>query len=174
MSSLKQAYLVDPKSVDNAHAQFAGAYLDAGQVDSALIEVRASKAANEDKAMSGGMAVKIGDVLRKAAGNSKSPDDWQKAYNVLAYADSIAPANVRPQAKFLLGYSAFMLASPIIQENQTKKSCELAKRAKDLLTDAQINLPAGGAFAPDQTKELLGYVAQYTPAADAHVKAFCK
>ncbi|MBI1810246.1 MAG: hypothetical protein HYR75_10140 [Gemmatimonadetes bacterium] len=174
MASLRRAYEVDPKAVENAHAQFAGAFKEAGQLDSALAEVHASQKAGEDKTMTGGMAVSIGDALRKAAEASKTADDWGKAYAVLSYADSIAPVAVRPQAKFLLGYAAYSLAAPLIQENQTKKSCEQAKRAAAYLLEAQINLPAGGAFAPDVTKTLLGAVAQYTPASDSHVKAFCK
>lgn len=174
MVSLRKAYEVDPKAVEDAHAQFAGAYKEAGQLDSALAEVRASQKAGEDKTMTGGMAVSIGDALRKAAEASKSPEDWAKAYAVLAYADSIAPANLRPQAKFLLGYAAYSLAAPLIQENQTKKSCEQARRASAYLLDAWTNLPNGGSFAPDVTKTLLGAVQQYMPAADSHVKVFCK
>jgi tetratricopeptide (TPR) repeat protein len=174
MVSLRRAYQVDPKAVENAHATFADAYLAAGQIDSAVAEVRASQKAGEDKLMTGGTAVKIGQTLQKAADASKSPDDWARAYAVLAYADSIAPPAVRPQAKFLLGYAAFQLATPLIVENQTKKSCEQAKRAAGYLLEAQINLPAGGSFAPEPTKQLLGAVAQYLPASDSHVKAFCK
>ncbi len=171
MQSLRRAYQADPKAVASAHVQFADAFLAAGQMDSALVEVRASKAANEDKAMTGGMAVKLGDALRKTA---KTPEEWMNAYNVLAFADSIAPANVKPQSKFLLGLAAYQLAAPLIQDNQTKKSCEQAKKAAAFLLEAQINLPAGGAFAPDATKQLLGAVTQYSPASDSHVKAFCK
>ncbi len=171
MASLRRAYEVDPKAVENAHAQFAGAYKDAGQIDSALAEVRASKAANEDKTLTGGMAVAIGDALRKTA---KTPEEWLNAYNELSYADSIVTAVYKPQAKFLLGLAAYSLAAPLIQENQTKKSCEQAKKAAAYLLEAQINLPAGGAFAPEPTKQLLSAVAQYGPASDSHVKAFCK
>ena len=171
LQSLRRAYEVDPKAVENAHVLFAGAYKDAGQPDSALVEVRAARAAGEDKTMVGGMAVAVGDALRKVA---KSPEEWLHAYGVLAFADSITMPVNKPHAKFLLGLAAYQLAAPLIVENQTKKSCEQARKAAGYLLEAQINLPAGGAFAPEPTKQLLGNVAGLTPASDSHVKLFCK
>ena len=54
------------------------------------------------------------------------------------------------------------------------KQCSDAKAAQEAFTNAQINLPAGGATNADVIKQLLGNLAQYSPAADQAVKGLCK
>jgi tetratricopeptide (TPR) repeat protein len=174
LTSLRRAIAIDPKKVDNAHANIARGYNELNITDSALVEVRESVKAGEDKLASAGVAVQIGDNLRKQADAAKTPEAWGKAYAALAYADSIAVPQTKPQAKFLLGLSAFQLAAPMLQEAQTGKSCDLAKKANDYLVTAQINLPAGGSFSAAATTQLMGYVTQYLPASEQMKKQYCK
>ena len=55
-----------------------------------------------------------------------------------------------------------------------KKSCELARMARDAFNLASINLPAGGQKYPSEAAQLLTAIPQFTPAVDSEVKRYCK
>jgi hypothetical protein len=61
----------------------------------------------------------------------------------------------------------------LLQAQQTK-DCAMAKEGKNYLVEAQIMLPKGGSFAPEQMRQLMGIVMQLDPAADQLIKQICK
>lgn len=113
------------------------------------------------------------DAYRKAAA-SKTMEDFAVAVDVLKYADSVVPANLKPQAQFLLGATYTSFGAIKLKAAQDGKTCAPAKEAKDMFVEAQILLPRGGSFSPDAMRQLMGQVMQYDPYADQIIKAFCK
>ncbi|MEO7362107.1 MAG: hypothetical protein ABI120_17385 [Gemmatimonadaceae bacterium] len=77
------------------------------------------------------------------------------ALSALAYADTVAAKEQKPQIAFLRGATSVLLASLLAQQAQPAKSCELTNRAKAAVTEAMINLPQGGAYAPKATMDQL-------------------
>lgn len=80
---------------------------------------------------------------------------FTNALATLAYADSIAPKEQKPQISFLKGATSVLLGSLLAQAAQPAKSCEMTTKAKGYVTDAMINLPGGGASAPKATMDQL-------------------
>jgi hypothetical protein len=112
-------------------------------------------------------------AYKEAADTSHAPrmEDFQKAVNILALADSVAPS---PQAKFVMGISAFRVGDIAVRQNADTKTCDLAKLAEQSFLTAQINIAAGGSVDPQTAQQLLGGLQQYTPAVESQVKRFCK
>ena len=79
-----------------------------------------------------------------------------------------------PDAKFLIGATAFTYGIQKLQDASKSKVCDEARVAQEMLLTAQINVPQGGAKYPEQAKQIMDYVTQYTPSADQMVKTFCK
>ncbi len=173
LESLKKALTIDPK-VEGARMAIINSYVEQNQLDSALTGMREAAKAGEQPNLIGTFAITVGNRLYKAAAVSKEIADYQKAMPYLELADSVSKdIPTRTNAKFLIGVSAFSIGQIAATEAPKTKSCELAKLAQDALVTAQINLPAGGAIAPDATKQLLGALPSFLPAVDAQVKAFC-
>lgn len=120
------------------------------------------------------MVVQVGNDQFRAAGASKSPDDFANAIATLKYADSIASGQLKAQAQFLLGAAYTSLGGIKLQDAYTNKTCQPAKDAKDMFVEAQIMLPKGGSFAPDAMRQYMGQVMQLDSSADQIVKAYCK
>ena len=75
---------------------------------------------------------------------------------------------------FILGVAAFQISVAAVSDAPKTKSCELARMAAEYISIAQINLPAGGRFAPDAVTQLMPVVPQIMTGADQMVKAYCK
>lgn len=120
------------------------------------------------------MVVQVGNDQFRAAGASKSPDDFANAIATLKYADSIASGQLKAQAQFLLGAAYTSFGGIKLQDAYTNKTCQPAKDAKDMFVEAQIMLPKGGSFAPDAMRQYMGQVMQLDSSADQIVKAYCK
>jgi hypothetical protein len=50
----------------------------------------------------------------------------------------------------------------------------LAKKAQQMFLETMTSMPRGGQVDPNVAKQILGYVGQYSPAADQMVKQYCK
>jgi tetratricopeptide (TPR) repeat protein len=117
------------------------------------------------------LALKQGSDAYKAGQGSKDRADFQRAIKFLQLSDQLQGS---VDAKFLLGASAFSLGQSATIDANEKKSCELAKTARDAFNLAQMNLPAGGQKYPNEAAQLLTAIPQFTPAVDNEVKRFCK
>jgi tetratricopeptide (TPR) repeat protein len=117
------------------------------------------------------IALKAGSDAYKAAQGSKDRADFQRAIRFLQLSDQLQTS---ADAKFLLGASAFSLGQSATIDANEKKSCELARTARDAFNLASINLPAGGQKYPNEAAQLMTAIPQFTPAVDNEVKRFCK
>lgn len=116
----------------------------------------------------------VAKSLFDKAVETKSLADFDIAIPSLAYADTLAKGETKAQAKFLFGAANLYGAQFRMQAAYEQKNCEMVKKAKDQLVEAQINLPAGGAFAPDQVPKMMGNVMQLDASADQIIAQICK
>jgi hypothetical protein len=135
---------------------------------------RAVIAAGDTTTLVRQMLVQIGNDQFKKAQASKLPADFDAMISTLTYADSVSKGPTKAQAQFLLGAAGVVYGQLKLTAASEQKNCALAKEAKNLFVDAQINLPKGGTFAPDAMRQYMGFVMQLDPSADQMVKAFCK
>ena len=117
------------------------------------------------------LALQQGSNAYKAGQGSKDRADFQRAIRFLQLSDQLQSS---ADAKFLLGASAFSLGQNATIEANEKRSCDLARTARDAFNLAQMNLPAGGQKYPNEAAQLLTAIPQFTPAVDNEVKRFCK
>ena len=117
------------------------------------------------------IALQQGSNAYKAGQGSKDRADFQRAIKFLQLSDQL---NTSADAKFLLGASAFSLGQSATIDANEKRSCDLARMARDAFNLAQINLPAGGQKYPNEAAQLLTAIPQFTPAVDNEIKRFCK
>jgi predicted Zn-dependent protease len=172
LTAAQTAVKLDPKT-EHGYLRIAQAQIDLNQPDSAVATLKQAVAAGEDKATVGQFLLVLGNKAYKDASAATPPkrEDFQRAEMILAASDSIAPS---PAAKFVLGVSAFKIGDSAVRENQTAKSCDLAKLAESSFLTAQINIAAGGSIDAKTAQQLLAALEQYRPAVQGQVKKFCK
>ncbi|HMG12143.1 MAG TPA: tetratricopeptide repeat protein [Gemmatimonadaceae bacterium] len=124
-----------------------------------------------DPALLAPLALKQGNDAYKVGVVSKDRADFQRAIKFLQLSDTLQSS---VDAKFLLGASAFSLGQSAVNDANEKKSCELARMARDAFNLASMNLPAGGQKFPTEAAQLLKAIPQFTPAVDDEVKRYCK
>ncbi|MEO8910995.1 MAG: hypothetical protein ABI408_12345 [Gemmatimonadaceae bacterium] len=117
------------------------------------------------------LALKQGNDAYKAGQASKDRADFQRGIKFLQLSDQLQTS---VDAKFLLGASAFLVGQSATTDASAKKSCDLARTARDAFNLASINLPAGGQKYPTEAAQLMTAIPQFTPAVDNEVKRFCK
>jgi tetratricopeptide (TPR) repeat protein len=117
------------------------------------------------------LALKQGSDAYKAGQGSKDRADFQRAIKFLQQSDALQTS---ADAKFLLGASAFSLGQSATTDAIDKKSCDLARTARDAFNLASMNLPAGGQKYPNEAAQLMTAIPQFTPAVDSEIKRFCK
>jgi tetratricopeptide (TPR) repeat protein len=123
----------------------------------------------------------IGNQAYRAGNESKNREDFLRAVRILAVADTVATeqsvktlmGQAFPQLKFVYGVSAFQVAASAAQENQEAKRCDLAQMAQQHLLIAQLNIPIGGAIAPQQAGQILQSAQQFQPAVEGQVSRDC-
>jgi len=169
VSETKRALSVNPR-LPHGYLQLAQLEIDAGEPDSAFAAVEAASRTGEDSTTVAQFALARGNTLFKAAGTTQKREDFQRAMKFLALAVRITPS---PEAKFLVGASALSIGQSAANDAAPAKSCELTKLADSSLTEAEINLVAGGAAAPDAAKQYLDYVAKLRPFVADELKSFC-
>ncbi len=122
----------------------------------------------------GTIVLNIGNALYQKAVTSRSLDDYDVAIGTLAYADSVAKGDDRARAKFLFGVSNLYAAQIRIQAAADQRQCPAARKAKDELVEAQINLPIGGRFNPEQVPQLMNQVMTVDQYTDQVIAAICR
>jgi tetratricopeptide (TPR) repeat protein len=166
----KKAVAADPK---NPQGYFLLATIQGAlnQYDDVINTLNQAKAAGADPSGLSQIALQQGSNAFKAGQGSKDRADFQRAIKFLQLSDQLQSS---ADAKFLLGASAFSLGQSAVNDANDKKSCDLARMARDAFNLASINLPAGGQKYPTEAAQLLTAIPQFTPAVDNEVKRFCK
>jgi len=139
--------------------------------DDLVITLQNAKNNGVDPGALSQLALKQGSDAYKAGQGSKDRADFQRAIKFLQLSDQLQTS---ADAKFLLGASAFSLGQSATIDANEKRSCDLARMARDAFNIASINLPAGGQKYPTEAAQLLKAIPQFTPAVDNEVKRFCK
>jgi len=170
LDAAKKAVAANPK---NPQAWFLLATIQGAlnQYDDIANTLTQAKTAGADPNVLGQLALQQGSNAYKAGQASKDRADFQRAIKFLQLSDQLQTS---ADAKFLLGASAFSLGQSATIDANEKRSCELARMAKDAFNLASMNLPAGGQKYPTEAAQLLTAIPQFTPAVDNEVKRFCK
>jgi tetratricopeptide (TPR) repeat protein len=166
----KRAVAANPK---NANAWFLLATIQAGlnQTDDLANTLQAAKNNGADPSGLSQIALKAGSDTYKVAVGSKDIADYQRAIKLLQLSDQLQSS---VDAKFLVGASAFSIGQTATTLASDRKSCDLARTARDAFNLASMNLPAGGQKYPNEAAQLLQAIPQFAPAVDNEVKRFCK
>ena len=139
--------------------------------DDLIATLNTAKTNGADASALSQIALKAGSDAYKHAVETKEIADYQRAIRFLQLSDQLQ-ASV--DAKFLLGASAFSVGQTATNLANERRSCDLARTARDAFNLASINLPAGGQKYPNEAAQLLTAIPQFTPAVDNEVKRFCK
>jgi tetratricopeptide (TPR) repeat protein len=170
--ALRKAVAVEPKTA-GANLMIAQTFGDMNQTDSMVVALKAAEAAGDSKETIGGMALTAGNKMYRAwnATNPKDPAAAEPILALLGYADTVSPS---PTAKFLQGVINLVVGQTLLQSNAQTKSCDVANKASDALTNANMLIPQGAKAFPDQAGQLMQALQQFTPYADSQKKALCK
>ena len=170
LEAAKKAIAANPK---NPQAYFLLATIQGAmnQYDDVFNTINQAKANGADPAGLSQIALQQGSNAFKAGQGSKDRADFQRAIKFLQLSDQLQSS---ADAKFLLGASAFSLGQSAVNDANEKRSCDLARMARDAFNLASANLPAGGQKYPTEAAQLLTAIPQFTPAVDNEVKRFCK
>jgi tetratricopeptide (TPR) repeat protein len=168
LDAANKAVAADPK---NAQAYFLLAQIQVAMNQDVSATLQAAKNNGADPGALSQIALKAGNDAYKAAVASKDIADYQRAIKFLQLSDQLQ-ASV--DAKFLLGASAFSVGQTATTLASERRSCDLAKTARDAFNLASMNLPAGGQKYPTEAAQLLTAIPQFTPAVENEVKRFCK
>ena len=166
----KRAVAANPK---NAQGYFLLATIQSAlnKLDDLAITLQTARTNGADPGSLSQLALKAGSDSYKAATASKEIADYQKAIRFLQLSDQLQSS---ADAKFLIGASAFSVGQTATISANEKRSCDLARTARDAFNLASLNLPAGGQKYPNEAAQLLTAIPQFTPAVDNEVKRFCK
>lgn len=170
LDAAKKAVAANPK---NANGYFLLATIQGAlnQYDDLANTLQTAKTNGADPTALSQIALKAGSDAYKAGQGSKDRADFQRAIRFLQLSDQLQSS---ADAKFLLGASAFSLGQSATIDANEKKSCDLARIARDAFNLASMNLPAGGQKYPTEAAQLMTAIPQFTPAVDNEVKRFCK
>ncbi len=170
LDAAKKAVAANPK---NPQGYFLLATIQGAlnQYDDVANTLNQAKANGADPVGLSQIALQQGSNAYKAGQGSKDRADFQRAIRFLQLSDQL---NTSADAKFLLGASAFSLGQSATIDANERRSCDLAKMARDAFNLAQLNLPAGGQKYPNEAAQLLTAIPQFTPAVDNEIKRFCK
>jgi tetratricopeptide (TPR) repeat protein len=174
---LQQALDAAKKSVAGDPKNASGYFLLATIQDSLNLyddlanTLQTAKNNGADPASLSQIALKAGSDAYKKGQGSKDRADFQRAIRFLQLSDQLQSS---ADAKFLLGASAFSLGQSATIDANEKKSCDLARTAREAFNLASMNLPAGGQKYPNEAAQLMTAIPQFTPAVDNEVKRFCK
>jgi len=170
LDAAKKAVAANPKNA-NGYFLLASVQGAMNQYDDLTATLNVAKQNGADPTALSQLALQQGSNAYKAGQGSKDRADFQRAIKFLQLSDQLQSS---ADAKFLLGASAFSLGQSATIDANEKKSCDLARTARDAFNLAQMNLPAGGQKFPNEAAQLLTAIPQFTPAVDNEVKRFCK
>jgi tetratricopeptide (TPR) repeat protein len=178
VTSLKRALEIDPKT-EGARMLIINSLVDAGEFDSAFVAMHDAQKAGEDGDRIGQIANILGNRTLKTAqdtskGKPAQTAGFQRVLGYVLFADSIAKdRGVKNNAKFLEGVSHFFLAQLMFNDVIAQKSCDGAHQLNDLIVNAMLELPVGGASNPDIVRTIMPVATQMNQGADQAAKAFC-
>lgn len=170
IESAKRALSINPKA-PNVSLLMAQIYVDLNQSDSAVAVARRAVASGEDSKTWGAFMLAPTQAAFKKAQETKDVKDYESALALAQESDRLSPSAT---SKFFIGVSAFSIGIDALQQAQKPKSCPLARKAQQMFVETMTNMPAGGSVDPNVAKQILGYVGQYSPAAEQMVKQYCK
>jgi tetratricopeptide (TPR) repeat protein len=170
LDAAKKAVAANPKN-PNGYFLLATIQGALNQYDDLTNTLNLAKQNGADPTALSQLALQQGSNAYKRGQESKDRADFQRAIKFLQLSDQLQSS---ADAKFLLGASAFSLGQSATIDANEKKSCDLARTARDAFNLAQMNLPAGGQKYPNEAAQLLTAIPQFTPAVDNEVKRFCK
>jgi len=170
LDAAKKAVAANPKNPQGYYllATIQGAL---NQYDDIANTLNQAKLNGADPTALSQLALQQGSNAYKAGQGSKDRADFQRAIKFLQLSDQLQSS---ADAKFLLGASAFSLGQSATIDANEKRSCDLARMARDAFNLASMNLPAGGQKYPNEAAQLMTAIPQFTPAVDNEVKRFCK
>ena len=168
--SIRRAIAIDPK-FPSARLLQAQLFVEMNMPDSTVAITRAAVAAGEDPKTWAAMLLGPTQAAFKKAQETKAKEDYEKALALAEESDKLAQSET---AAFFIGVAAFQIGLDALQAAQKPKSCPLARQAQDMFVKTTIAMPRGGRVEPNTARQILGYVAQYSPSADQMVKAYCK
>jgi tetratricopeptide (TPR) repeat protein len=170
LEAAKRAVAANPK---NPQGYYLLATIQGGlnQYDDIANTLNQAKLNGADPTALSQLALQQGSNAYKAGQGSKDRADFQRAIKFLQLSDQLQSS---ADAKFLLGASAFSLGQSATIDANEKRSCDLARMARDAFNLASMNLPAGGQKYPNEAAQLMTAIPQFTPAVDNEVKRFCK
>jgi len=172
LMALRKAVAIDPK-IAGANLMIAQSFGEMNEPDSMVAALKVAEAAGDSKETIAGMALTQGNKMYRAwsATNPKNVDDAAPILAILEYSDSV---NASETAKFLAGVINLVVGQTLLQQNAQEKSCEMANKASDALTNANTLIPQGAKAFPDQAGQLMQALMQFTPYADNQKKVLCK
>jgi tetratricopeptide (TPR) repeat protein len=173
VETLKKALTLDA-NVEKGQLQLAQLYGELKQPDSAYAAlVMADKGA--DSVLVGDVALDLGNKAQREL-KPETPDaEYASAVNYLTLADNNATSPERKQqAKFLIGAVSLRRGQALLRAGGEARNCAMVKQASEQLAIAQVNVPAGGRFAPQAAGQLMQALGQLLPAAAQTEKAVCK
>jgi tetratricopeptide (TPR) repeat protein len=168
--AIEKIVALDPKT-PGINLQKAVVLNGMNQTDQAVEALKAAVAAGDDKAQVAGVANSIAGKLFTQYGETKDKAVALRGLDVLKVAEEAGPTNA---TFFLKGALNLQLGVAALQEAQPAKSCDLSRQAKDYFTEAEINIPKGGAQFGAQIQQLMPTVQQYGAYPDQMIKAYCK
>lgn len=170
LEAAKSAVAANPKNAQ-AYYLLASIQGDLKQYDDITATLNQAKTNGADPAVLSQLALQQGSNAYKDGQASKDRADFQRAIKFLQLSDQLQTS---ADAKFLLGASAFSLGQSATIDANEKRSCDLARMAREAFNLASLNLPAGGQKYPNEAAQLMTAIPQFTPAVDNEVKRFCK
>lgn len=170
LDAAKRAVAANAKN-PQAYYLLASIQGDLKQYDEIANTLNQAKTNGADPAVLSQIALQQGSNAYKDGQASKDRADFQRAIKFLQLSDQLQTS---ADAKFLLGASAFSLGQSATIDANEKRSCDLARMAREAFNLASLNLPAGGQKYPNEAAQLMTAIPQFTPAVDNEVKRFCK
>ena len=170
VDAMREALALD-STIQHGHLNLARAQADLGQNDSAFATLKRALSVGEDSTLIAQFALARGNQLYRAANSTKMRPDFLLAMRFLTLADSVRNS---PQAKLLVGASAFSVAQSAATEASKTKDCELSRLGFDMINVAQPNLAAGADIAAEAVKTYQDYLVQLQPISAKQVEVFCK
>lgn len=176
IAASKRALEINPK-IPNGWTAIAVAYNELQMPDSTLDALRQALAAGDDADAVGGYGLTVGNGFFRTA-NAEEPKQvasFQKGLPFLHFADStVQNAEVKTNAKFLIGVSSYFVAQITAQNLQNTKSCDDARLIEKAATDAVLYTTQGGRASPETASQIIPAANQLLPYAQAQVKNLCK
>lgn len=173
IETLKKALALDP-AVEKGQLQLAQLFNDLKQADSAYAALVAADKGS-DSTLVGDVALSFGNSMQRELKAESPETDYSTVINFLTLADANATSpERRQQAKFLIGAVSVKRGQALLKAGGETRNCDLVKKASEQFAIAQLNVPAGGRFAPQAAGQLMQALGLLMPAAAQTEKVVCK